>query len=69
MPDLLRNLVAAMVFALLGISVFAISFMILDRLTPYSLWAEIVEKQNTALAMLIGLVSLGLGIIIAAAIH
>jgi uncharacterized membrane protein YjfL (UPF0719 family) len=69
MPDIYTNLVAAMVFALLGIAVFAISFMILDRLTPYSLWAEIVEKQNTALAMLIGLVSLGLGIIIAAAIH
>jgi putative membrane protein len=67
-PDLPANLVAAMVFALLGIVVFALSFAILDRLTPYSLWKEIVEKQNTALATLIGLVSLGIGIIIAAAI-
>jgi putative membrane protein len=67
-PDLSANLVAAMVFALLGIVVFALSFAILDRLTPYSLWKEIVEKQNTALATLIGLVSLGIGIIIAAAI-
>jgi uncharacterized membrane protein YjfL (UPF0719 family) len=38
-------------------------------MTPYSLWREIVEKQNTALAILIGLVSLGIGVIIAAAIH
>ena len=68
-PDLFANLVAATVFALLGIVVFAASFFILDRLTPYSLWGEIVERQNTALATLIGLVSLGIGIIIAAAIH
>jgi uncharacterized membrane protein YjfL (UPF0719 family) len=69
MPDLLSNMVAALVFALIGIAVFAISFVILDRLTPFELWREICERQNTALATLIGLVSLGLGIIIAAAIH
>ncbi|HEY7191871.1 MAG TPA: DUF350 domain-containing protein [Vicinamibacterales bacterium] len=69
MPDLLTNMLAALVFAAIGIAVFAISFIVLDRMTPYSLWKEIVEKQNTALAMLIGLVSLGLGLIIAAAIH
>jgi putative membrane protein len=69
MPDLLSNMVAALVFALIGIAVFAISFFILDRLTPFELWREICERQNTALATLIGLVSLGLGIIIAAAIH
>ena len=69
MPDLLTNLLAAIVFAALGIVVFAMSFLVLDRLTPYSLWREIVEKQNTALAILIGLVTPGLGVIIAAAIH
>jgi uncharacterized membrane protein YjfL (UPF0719 family) len=69
MPDLLSNMVAALAFALIGIAVFAISFVILDRLTPFELWREICERQNTALATLIGLVSLGLGIIIAAAIH
>jgi len=69
MPDLFTNMLAALVFAAIGIAVFATSFIVLDRMTPYSLWKEIVEKQNTALAMLIGLVSLGLGLIIAAAIH
>jgi uncharacterized membrane protein YjfL (UPF0719 family) len=69
MPDLLTNRLAAIVFAALGIVVFALSFIVLDRMTPYSLWREIVEKQNTALAILIGLVSLGIGVIIAAAIH
>jgi putative membrane protein len=67
--DVYSNLVASVVFALLGIVVFAVSFVVLDRLTPYSLWREIVERQNTALAMFIGLVSIGLCVIIAAAIH
>jgi putative membrane protein len=67
--ELYANLLAAIVFAALGIAVYAVSFVLLDRLTPYSLWREIVERQNTALALLIGLVSLGLGLIIAAAIH
>jgi len=68
-PDLYANLISAVVYAVLGVVVFAGSFFILDRLTPYSLWREIVERQNTALATLIGLISLGIGIIIAAAIH
>lgn len=67
-PDLYPNLVAAVIFAVLGIVVFAVSFKTIDRLTPYSLWREIVERQNLALATLIGLMSLGLCLIIAAAI-
>ena len=69
MAELYNNLLAAVVFAALGIVVYAMAFVVLDKLTPYSLWREIVERQNTALAVLIGLVSLGLGVIIAAAIH
>jgi uncharacterized membrane protein YjfL (UPF0719 family) len=67
--DVYANLLAALVFAFLGIVVFTVSFVVIDRLTPYSLWKEIVERQNTALATLIGLVSIGLCLIIAAAIH
>lgn len=69
MAELYNNLLAAVVFAALGIVVYGAAFVVLDKLTPYSLWREIVERQNTALAVLIGLVSLGLGVIIAAAIH
>lgn len=59
----------ALVYALLGIIIFAISFSILDWLTPYALWKEIVEEQNTALAILVGAVALGMCVIIAAAVH
>jgi Domain of Unknown Function (DUF350). len=63
------NLVNALVYSLLGIFIFAISFMIIDKMTPYHLWKEIVEDKNLALAVMIGAVSLGMCIIIAAAVH
>ncbi len=66
---LLSNVVAAVVFAVLGIVVFFGAFFVLDRLTPYTLWREIIEEHNTALAVLIGAVALGMSLIIAAAIH
>jgi uncharacterized membrane protein YjfL (UPF0719 family) len=67
--SLQANILAAVVFAALGIVVFVLSFVLVDRLTPYDLWKEILEEHNTALAVLIGLASLGISIIIAAAIH
>jgi len=69
MPEsLASNVIAAVVFALLGITVFLASFFVIDRLTPYTLWKEIIEEHNTALAILIGAIALGMSIIIAAAI-
>ena len=66
---LASNILAAVIFAGLGILVFVIAFVVLDRLTPYTLWREVIEEHNTALAILLGAVSLGICIIIAAAIH
>ena len=63
------NLVNAIVYAILGIAIFILSFAILDRITPYALWQEIVEKQNVALAVLLGAMSLGMSVIIAASVH
>jgi uncharacterized membrane protein YjfL (UPF0719 family) len=41
----------------------------MDNFTPYNLWKEIVEEKNTALAILIGAMSIGMCVIIAAAVH
>ena len=59
----------AMVFAGIGIVIFALAFLVIDKMTPYGLWKEIVEEQNTALAVLLGAMSIGICIIIAAAVH
>jgi putative membrane protein len=68
-PTLLSNVVAAAVFAVLGIVILFGSFFVLDRMTPYTLWKEIIDEHNTALAVLLGALALGISIIVAAAIH
>ena len=67
--DIVHNIEAALVFAFIGIAIFVLSFAIIDRLTPYDLWKEIVQEKNMALAVLIGALSIGVCIIIAAAVH
>jgi uncharacterized membrane protein YjfL (UPF0719 family) len=59
----------ALVYSVLGILIFALSFVLIDKMTPYHLWKEIVEDKNVALAILIGALSIGMCIIIAAAVH
>jgi putative membrane protein len=61
--------IGSIVFALIGVIVFWLSFVIIDKLTPYNLWEEIVEKQNMALGLVVASMSLGISIIVAAAIH
>jgi putative membrane protein len=65
-PGILLN---ALIYAVLGIVIFALAFSIVDRMTPYHLWKEIVDDKNVALAILVGAISLGMCIIIAAAVH
>jgi putative membrane protein len=59
----------SILYALIGVGIFWLSFVVIDKFTPYDLWVEIVEKQNRALAMVVAAMSLGICIIVAAAIH
>jgi uncharacterized membrane protein YjfL (UPF0719 family) len=61
--------VGSALFALLGVAVFWICFVIIDKLTPYSLWEEIVEKKNVALAIVVGSMCIAIGLIVSAAVH
>ncbi|ABF39115.1 protein of unknown function DUF350 [Candidatus Koribacter versatilis Ellin345] len=63
------NIVNALVFAFIGIFIFTVAFIVLDKMTPYHLWKEIVQEHNQALAILVGALSIGICIIIAAAVH
>ncbi len=68
-PTLTTNIIAAAIFAALGVILFLLSFWVIDKIFPYTLWKEIIEEHNTALAVLIGFMALGVSIIIASAIH
>jgi putative membrane protein len=59
----------SILFAFVGVMVFWLCFVIIDKMTPYDLWAELVEKKNVALAIVVGAMCLGISIIVAAAVH
>jgi putative membrane protein len=63
------SLISSLFYSFLGVLIFWICFLVIDRLTPYHLWKEIVEEKNTALGLLVGGIAIGICIIVAAAIH
>ena len=58
----------SMLFAFIGVGIFWLCFVIIDKLTPYDLWAELVEKKNVALAIVVGSMCIAIGLIVAAAV-
>jgi uncharacterized membrane protein YjfL (UPF0719 family) len=62
-------IVNSVMFSIIGVIIFWLSFIILDKLVPYKLWHELLEEHNTALAIVVGAMALGICIIIAASIH
>lgn len=59
----------SILYALIGVLVFLICFVIVDKLTPYRLWTQIVDEKNVALAIVVGAIAIAIGLIVAAAIH
>jgi putative membrane protein len=58
----------SVLYAIIGVLVFWVSFIIIDKLTPYDLWGEIVEKKNLALAIVVAAMCIAIGMIVAAAV-
>ena len=58
----------SVLYALVGVAVFWLCFVIVDKLTPYDLWGEIIEKKNMALAIVVGAMCIAIGMIVAAAV-
>lgn len=71
MPEFfdIKILFNSLVYSVLGVIVFWVSFIVVDKLTPYDLWGEIVEKKNQPLATVVAAMCLGIALIVAAAIH
>jgi putative membrane protein len=62
-------LLNALLFAFVGVGVFAAAFFVLSRLAPFDLWQQIAGERNVAVAIFAGAVALGLCWIIAATMH
>lgn len=63
------QLVVMLVAVGIGLAFFSLAFWVITKVAPFSVRKEIEDDQNTALAIVIGSVILGIAVIIAAAIH
>lgn len=66
---LLPVLATTVIFVAIGLIVFAIAFFIVVKVAPFSVKKEIEDDQNTALAIIIGSIIIGVALIISAAIQ
>ena len=57
------------VYVILGLGLFGVAYLIIDKATPFSLGKELLEKNNVAVAIVLGAVFLGIAVILAAAIR
>ena len=64
-----KYIISSVVYSFIGILILAVSFYILEKVTPENLWKEILVKQNMALAVILGAFILAISIIIASAVH
>lgn len=61
-------LLSSAAFAVVGIVVFGVTFWVITKVTPFSIRKEIEHDHNTALAILVAAVILGIAMIVSAAI-
>ncbi|MEO7539623.1 MAG: DUF350 domain-containing protein [Pyrinomonadaceae bacterium] len=69
LDELLPVLASTVIFVAIGLIVFAIAFLIVVMIAPFSVKKEIEEDQNVSLAVIIGAIIIGISMIISAAIQ
>lgn len=69
LDKLLPVLLTTVIFVAIGLVVFALAFLIVVLIAPFSVKKEIEEDQNTSLAIIIGAIIIGVAMIISAAIQ
>jgi putative membrane protein len=69
MDELWPVLITTIIFVAIGLIVFAVAFFIVVMIAPFSVKKEIEEDHNTALAIIIGALIIGIALIISSAIQ
>ena len=62
-------LVGTLVYSLIGVIIMFVSFIVIDKITPYDLWKELCENRNQPIATVAAAFLIAIAIIVAAAIH
>jgi uncharacterized membrane protein YjfL (UPF0719 family) len=64
----LMGIFSTIIYTLLGLVLFILSYVIVDKLTSFSLHDELSEKQNIAVAIVVGSMLIALSTILSAVI-
>ena len=67
--ELAPVLVTTAIFTAFGLLIFGVAYIIIVKASPFSIRKELEEDHNTALAIVIGAIIIGISIIVAAAIQ
>jgi len=62
-------LIGSFVYSLLGVIFVVLAFIVIDKLTPYDLWKELIEERNQSLATVVAAMCIAIAIIVASAMH
>jgi uncharacterized membrane protein YjfL (UPF0719 family) len=57
------------VYVVLGLALFGVAYLVIDKWTPFSFHKVLIEDKNTAAAIVLGAVFLGIALIVSAAIR
>ena len=69
MGQLPELIVSTLVFSAIGLLLFAFAFWIMGKASPFSIRKELEEDHNTALAIVMASVIIGIALIVSAAVH
>jgi uncharacterized membrane protein YjfL (UPF0719 family) len=59
----------AVLYVIIGLALFGAAYLIIDKVTPFSLRKELLEDKNQALAIVLGAVFISIALVLAAAIR
>lgn len=64
----LGHVFATVIYSLIGVAIFAVAFVLMEKIAPFSIRKELAEDDNVAVGVVMGSIVIGLSIIIASAI-
>jgi putative membrane protein len=63
------TMLSTVVYSVIGLAIFGLAFLLMVKISPFSIRKEIEKDQNVALAIIMGSVFISLAIIIQAAMR
>jgi putative membrane protein len=66
---LLHGVLSSTIFTALGLALFVLAYFLVQKLTPFSIRKEIEEDHNTAMAIVLAAIIIGIAMIVSAAVH